>query len=217
MGEYVYGIIARKEAPKNFDVKGIDNKELYTINYQDLAAIASESPVKEYEPNEENTKKHNEVILEILKNHTVLPVAFGMVFKKRGILTSTMRRVYSVLRKSLRVIDNKIELGVKAIFPSDEKEIKNLLKDKTIDEFKKECEHEFVEALSKATVKSSKGKLFSERLVINRSFLVDRDKINEFSEILGKLDDKYAALKINYTGPWPPYNFVDIRIMGRGR
>ncbi|MCG2717497.1 MAG: GvpL/GvpF family gas vesicle protein, partial [Nanoarchaeota archaeon] len=82
---------------------------------------------------------------------------------------------------------------------------------------KKECEQEFVEALSKATVESSKGKLFSKRLVINRSFLVDRDKINEFSEILGKLDDKYAALKINYTGPWPPYNFVDIRIMGRGR
>ena len=216
MGEYVYCIIARDGAPKTFDVKGIGNKEVYTINYNDLTAVVSESPVKEYDPNEENVAKHKEVSLEVLKNHTVLPVAFGMVFKSRGILISTMRKVYALLRRSLRLVDDKIELGVKAIFPADEEELKNLLKDKTADEFREECEKEFVETLSKAAVESSKGKLFSERLVLNRFFLVEKKKIDEFSETLGKLDDKYAALKIKYTGPWPPYNFVDIRIMSKG-
>lgn len=217
MGEYVYCIIARKEAPKTFDVKGIDNKEIYTINYNDLTAVVSEAPVKEYEPNEENIAKHKEVSLAVLKNHTVLPVAFGMVFKNKGILTSTMRKVYALLKRSLRLIDNKIELGVKAIFPVDEEGLKNLLKGKTVEEFRKEYESEIVETLGKVAVESSKGKLFSEKLALNLSFLVNKDKMDEFSKTLGELNDKYPTLKIKYTGPWPPYNFVDIKIMSKGR
>lgn len=217
MGKYVYCIIARKEAPKTFDVKGIDDKEVYTINYNDLTAVVSEAPVKEYEPNEENIAKHKEVSLAVLKNHTVLPVAFGMVFKNKGILTSTMRKVYALLKRNLRLIDNKIELGVKAIFPADEEGLKNLLKGKTVEEFRKEYESEIVETLGKAAVESSKGKLFSEKLALNLSFLVNKDKMDEFSKTLGELNDKYPTLKIKYTGPWPPYNFVDIKIMSKGR
>lgn len=217
MGEYVYCIIARNKASKTFDVKGVNDKEVYMVNYNDLTAVVSEAPVKEYEPNEENIAKHKEVSLAVLKNHTVLPVAFGMVFKNRGILTSTMRKVYALLKRNLRLIDNKIELGVKAIFPVDEEGLKNLLKGKTVEEFRKEYASEVVETLGKAAVESSKGKLFSEKLALNLSFLVNRDKMDEFSKTLGELNDKYPTLKIKYTGPWPPYNFVDIKIMSKGR
>lgn len=217
VGEYVYCVIARKDAPKKFDINGIGDNEVYMINYNDLAAVVSKAPLKEYEPDEESVAKHKEVSLEVLKKYTVLPVAFGMVFKNRGILISTMRKVYILLRKSLRIIDNKVELGVKAIFPTEEDELKNMLKGKSATEFRTECEHEFAETLNNVAVKSYKGKLFSERLVLNMSFLVDKDKVDEFSKTLGKLDDKYAGLKVKYTGPWPPYNFVDIKIMSRGR
>lgn len=217
MGEYVYCIIARNKASKTFDVKGVNDKEVYMVNYNDLTAVVSEAPVKEYEPNEENIAKHKEVSLAVLKNHTVLPVAFGMVFKNRGILTSTMRKVYALLKRNLRLIDNKIELGVKAIFPVDEEGLKNLLKGKTVEEFRKEYASEVVETLGKAAVESSKGKLFSEKLALNLSFLVNKDKMDEFSKTLGELNDKYPTLKIKYTGPWPPYNFVDIKIMSKGR
>jgi len=214
MGEYLYCIIARKDAPKEFNIKGINHNDVRAIFYRDLAAIISEAPLKEYEPNEENTAKHKEVALEILKDRTVLPVAFGMVFKKRGILTSTMGRVYFVLKKSLKLIDNKIELGVKAIFPKNFEELNN---EKTIEEFREKYKKEFIEKLGKVSVESKEGKLFSKRLALNISFLVDKNNIDKFSEILGKIDDKYKDLKIQYTGPWPPYNFVDIRIMSRGK
>lgn len=217
IGEYVYCIIPKKGAPKQFNIKGIGDNEVYTIKYNDLTAVASKAPMKEYEPDEENVAKHKEVSLEVLKNHAVLPVAFGMIFKSRGVLVSTMRKVYALLRRSLRIIDNKIELGVKAIFPSDERELKKILKGKTVEEFKLDCEHDFTEKLNEIADKSYKGKLFSERLVLNMSFLVDKDKINEFSESLEKLENKYTGLKVKYTGPWPPYNFVDIRIMSKGR
>lgn len=213
MGEYVYCIMARKDAPKAFEVKGIDCGDVSVNNYQDLAAVVSKTPIKEYEPTEENVEKHKAVELHLLKDHTVLPVAFGMVFKNSSVLINTMRKVYPVLKKSLRLIDNKIELGVKNIFP---KELQNLnLNGQSKEEFREEREKEVMDVLGKIAVESKKGKLFSERLVFNRSFLVDRDKIEQFSEALGKLNEKYPSLQTKYTGPWPPYNFVDIRIMGR--
>lgn len=217
MGEYLYCIIAKDGASKKFDVRGINNEEIRCIDYKDLRAIVGEAPMKEYEPTEENTERHKQVALNVLKDHTVLPVAFGMVFKTRGVLINTMRRVYPVLKKSLRLTDNKIELGVKVVFPNDPKEIEKLANGKSKEEFIAECESEFVNALKKTVAETKKGKLFSERLVLNHYFLVDRTRIDEFSAVLGKLDDKYGALKTRYTGPWPPYNFVDIRIMSRGR
>lgn len=216
MGEYVYCVIKRKKIPIDFAIKGIEDSDVYTINYNDLTAVASKAPMKEYKPTEENTEKHKEVSLHVLKNHTVLPVAFGMVFKTRGVLINTMRRVYPLLRKSLRLIDNKIELGVKTILPKDIEDFESEI-GKSKDEFIKECEEEFVNGLDKIAAQSKNGKLFSERLAFNRSFLVERDKIDNFSAELEKLGNKYNPLKLQYTGPWPPYNFVDIRIMSRGR
>lgn len=215
MGEYVYCVIAKKDAPKEFKVKGLEDNKISVIDYQDLAIIVSQAPMKEYPPTEENVERHKAVELSLLKDHTILPVAFGMVFKTSGVLINTLRKVYPILKKSLRLIDNKIELGVKVIFPKDLEKVD--FNGKSQEEFQEDCEKEFVDALSSLAVESKKGKLFSERLVFNRSFLVDRSKIDEFSEVLGKLDDKYPSLQTKYTGPWPPYNFVDIRIMSRGR
>lgn len=215
-GEYVYCIISRKEAPKNFGVKGIEDNPVYGINCKDLTAVVSQAPMKEFEPTEENVEKHKRVALHVLKKCTVLPVAFGMVFKSRRILLSTMLNVYLLLKRSLMGAHNKVELGVKAIFPKGI-DFETHANGKSREEFIKECEESFYSALNSLAVKSKKDKLFSEKLVYNYSFLVDRNEIEKFSGEIEKLDKKCNPLKIQYTGPWPPYNFVDIRIMSRGR
>lgn len=214
MGEYLYCIIGKGNPQEPLEAKGIGDSQIRYANYKDLTAVIGEAPLKEYEPTDEDTEKHRDVNLHVLKNHTVLPVAFGMVFKNKGILLNTMRRVYPVLRRSLRLIGNKIELGVKVVIPKDADFEKTLGKGR--EEFRKECEADFA-SLDKLAVQAKSGKLFSERLVLNKSFLVDREEIDKFSAAIEKLRGKHKELKIQYTGPWPPYNFVDIRIMGRGR
>lgn len=52
---------------------------------------------------------------------------------------------------------------------------------------------------------------------ISSAFLVDKSSIDEFSLQVGKLTDKYDHLKVQYSGPWPAYNFVDIHILGGKR
>ncbi len=199
MAEYLYCIMHR--APVNgFSVAGIMNESVHVLPYQDLYAITSEAPLKDYEPDDENVQKHKDVELYVLKEHTVLPVAFGMVFRTKGILINTMRNVYPILKRSLRLIDNKIELGVKAIAPK---------------EGMHEVEDKDFAPLDKIAIEVRKGEMFSERLLFNKSFLVNRSDIERFSEEVGRIRQKYKECKIKYSGPWPPYNFVDIRIMGR--
>ena len=45
------------------------------------------------------------------------------------------------------------------------------------------------------------------------AFLVERDRETEFDAVVNKIAKKYGKrLKFKYTGPWPPYNFVNIRL-----
>jgi len=217
LGEYVYCIIASKDAPNEFNIKGIENNQVYPLKYKSLTAIVSQATMKEYEPTDENVEMHKNVELEILKQYSILPVAYGMVFKNRAVVLGTMKKVYATLWKNLKKVENKIELGIKAIAPKEKEELEKLLDGKSLEEFKKKCETEFIECLGEATVSVKKNKLFSERLICNQSFLIEKDKVNIFTENVGKLRKKFKSLKIQYTGPWPAHNFVNIRIMGGGR
>jgi len=55
----------------------------------------------------------------------------------------------------------------------------------------------------------------SERMIINATFLVDKTREKEFDKAVNKLYNQYLeSLEFKYTGPWPPYNFVNIKISG---
>ena len=60
-------------------------------------------------------------------------------------------------------------------------------------------------------------KSFSDRMLLNASFLIDKDKIGDFSEAVEQLSNGDSGMKVQYSGPWPPYNFVDIHILSKRR
>jgi len=47
-------------------------------------------------------------------------------------------------------------------------------------------------------------------MVLNGSYLVDRDRADAFATLVRALADGNAArgLALEITGPWPPYHFV---------
>jgi hypothetical protein len=49
-------------------------------------------------------------------------------------------------------------------------------------------------------------------MIMNAAFLVARDREAEFDVRVKEIGAKYETLKFKYTGPWPPYNFVNIRL-----
>lgn len=63
------------------------------------------------------------------------------------------------------------------------------------------------------TVSSRLNAPLGERMVLNAAYLVEKARETEFdqrvNEVAAELGDRFD---FNYTGPWPPYNFVDIRL-----
>ncbi len=208
-GKYVYCVAPSNGEKRSYGNLGMDGEEVYTISYKQVAAVVSDAKVKEYEPNPENARKHDQVIRKVMEDCTVLPMALGMVFKDKRTMLLVIRASYRAIKKSLDAFQNKVELGVKIIVPQDQT-------DHADDHSFQKAKSDILSSLSELACKTKEGRLFSDRLLLNASFLVQRDETEAFSKTLGDLDDKYRSLEAKYSGPWAPYNFVNIKIAGQG-
>jgi hypothetical protein len=207
-GLYVYCIIRSPEESRSFGNIGFDGGEVHTLDYNDFATVVSSSKMKEYGVDEEDIKVHKTVVEHVMREYSVLPVAYGMVFKNNKLLGVAMKTGHRAMKKAMDSVDGKVELGVKVLLPQNSKD----LNDKT-----EECRSEITNCLGDIAADSRSLKLFSDRLLLNTSFLVDSSKLDEFSDCVGRLASDYNTLKVQYSGPWPPYNFVDIQILGKKR
>jgi Gas vesicle synthesis protein GvpL/GvpF len=68
-----------------------------------------------------------------------------------------------------------------------------------------------LERLAPLAVASQAEAISAPEAAFNLAFLVDGDRIDDFSAAVGELGREYGeALKLRYVGPLPPYSFTDI-------
>ena len=69
------------------------------------------------------------------------------------------------------------------------------------------------DALKPVAVASRSNKPIGDRMIINAAFLVDRAQEQAFDDRVKDISHKYeGVLSFKYSGPWPPYNFVNIKL-----
>lgn len=69
------------------------------------------------------------------------------------------------------------------------------------------------ERLRPFAVATRSNKLIGDNMILNAAFLVERANEEEFDEAVSELSVQYRdLLSFKYTGPWPPYNFVNIKL-----
>jgi hypothetical protein len=72
---------------------------------------------------------------------------------------------------------------------------------------------EIYDELRDSAIASRSNKVIGDRMIMNAAFLVERDKADMFDKKVQEIGRRYEGkLKFTYTGPWPPYNFVTIRL-----
>jgi gas vesicle protein GvpL/GvpF len=72
---------------------------------------------------------------------------------------------------------------------------------------------EIYDALQDSVIASRSNKVIGDRMIMNGAFLVARDQANLFDKKVQDIGKKFEGkLSFKYTGPWPPYNFVTIRL-----
>jgi hypothetical protein len=241
-GKYVYCVIQTNE-PLRFGRLGIGGEaaDVHTINYKNIAAIVSDTPIEVHEPTRENVLAHERVNETVMRNHTVIPMSFGTVFKTRDDIIELLRSAYDAFTEVLVKMRDKLEFGLKVLWDSDVvlREIEN--EDEDVRRLKSEISSQkgstyfarmqygrlidvalqarseryvadIFEQLRDVAVASRANKPIGDKMIMNAAFLVSRDKEGAFDARVKAIGAKYEHLTFKYTGPWPPYNFVNIRL-----
>jgi len=243
-GKYVYCIIETSE-PRSFGPMGIGARrdEVYTIHHKGLAAVVSNTPLVVYDPTRENVFAHEQVNETVMREFTVLPMAFGALFRTEDDIVELIRGTYDALRDVLAKMEGKVEFGLKVNWDRDKVTLELEEMDDEIRHLKEQITsrttgstyfarmqlgrlietaltdqadayiREVYSQLRDTAVASRANKPIGDRMIMNAAFLIERDRELEFDQKVKEIASKYEGkLSFKYTGPWPPYNFVHIRL-----
>ncbi len=241
-GKYVYCVI-HSDKPMTFGPIGIgvDPTEVHTVNFRDVAAVVSDTPIELYEPTRQNVLAHERVNETVMRAHTVIPMSFGTVFKTREDIHQLLRSAYDAFRDVLVKMEDKLEYGLKILWDRDriveELEVENedirrlkaeissrngstyfarmqygRLVDAALQTRSERYVQEIFDELRPVAVASRANRPIGDRMIMNAAFLVRRDKEPDFDAAVKAIGAKNEHLTFKYTGPWPPYNFVNIRL-----
>ncbi len=85
--------------------------------------------------------------------------------------------------------------------------------DKALAERSAEYVRQIYDGLKLVCVASRDNKPIGDKMTMNAAFLIQREREAEFDSAVNAVAQKFSGrLNFKYTGPWPPYNFVNIRL-----
>src|SRR5688572_16351558 len=178
---YVYGII-RSKRPLQFEAAGMDEQwPVRTIHHQDLAAVVSDVAVGVVESTRANLLAHERVNAAVLRDHTVIPMSFGMVFRSREDVVELLRSAYDAFAKVLAQMEGKFEFGLKVSFNRGagirriEQEDEDIASQRVA---------EFLRRLRDVCVASRCNETVGDKMIMNAAFLVERKREAAFEKRL---------------------------------
>jgi hypothetical protein len=214
----LYCVVRGSEA-LNVGPIGIDERwpDIYTIEFGDLAAVASDVPGAALDPTRERVLAHDRVNHAVMRDRTVIPMSFGTVCRSREDVVRLLRAAHAAFSDVLQKMDGRVEFGLKVLQRPD------ALVDRAPRaqsaqgemELQRRAEHHLDDSLQRlrdVSVASRLNAPLGDLMVLNAAFLVRRDGEHAFVSRAKEIARRYPHLVFKYTGPWPPYNFVNIRL-----
>src|SRR5438067_5793561 len=241
-GKYVYCIITSEKPLRFGEIGiGAEPPEVYTIHYKNLAAVVSDAPLEVLDSTRDNVLSHERVNETVMHDHTVIPMSFGTIFKTHDDIVELLRSAFDAFGDVLNKMQNKLEFGLKVLWDPDQaiKEVES--EDEDIAKLKKELSAQkgptyfarmqygrlvdaalqsrseryvakILNELRDVSVASRINKPIGDKMIMNAAFLISRNQEQAFDKKIKDIAGRLDQLTFKYTGPWPPYNFVNIRL-----
>ena len=209
-GRYVYCIV-RSDQPLTFGPIGIGEEPapVYTVRCDDLSAIVSDTPLGVLDPTRDNVLAHQRVNETVMREHTVLPMSFGTMFKTRDDVTAFLKSAYRAFSDVLDKMENKLEFGLKVLWDreavireieEEDEDIRRLkneiaaqkgstyfarmqygrLIDAALQATSERYVGEIFDRLRDVSVAARANKPIGDRMILNAAFLVSRDTEEAF-------------------------------------
>jgi len=239
-GKYVYCVIESGE-PLRFGSIGIGQQpaEVYSVHFKSLAAVVSDAPLEMLDSTRENVLAHERVNETVMREHTVIPMSFGTIFKTREDIVELLRSAAEAFGDVLDKMQNKLEFGLKVLWDRDQaiREVESI--DEDISRLKKEISGqkgptyfarmqygrlidaalqaqseryvaEVLDELREVSVASRINKPIGDKMIMNAAFLISRDQEAAFDANVKSNTARYHSLPFKYTASWPSDNFVNL-------
>jgi hypothetical protein len=233
---YIYGIIDSND-PIGQSIRGFGGAAAYNIPFRDIGVVATNLNEPTRNISGADALAQEALVERLMEDFTVLPVKFLTVFKGMQDVLSMMRAYYGAFRDNLDRLRNKVEFGIKVIWPADRiktriidtyertdgkapavdnsrekrfiaERLKNYKVEKAFKEEAGNCIDAIDLPLSRFAAEKSLEKLRTENLLLSAAYLVEKGKQNDFKEAFERVKTANTSFRYLFSGPWPPYNFV---------
>jgi hypothetical protein len=241
IGTYLYGFTDRAFVPPA-DLRGLAGERVGTITFRDVSAVVSRHPVQRLAPRRSNLEPHHRVVRQISHATGVVPAAFGHISEMPQDIVNVLQANYDAIRAEIDRLDGKYEMNVKLswavanifdYFVRHDRELRALrdrvFRDRqpTVAEklqlggqFEAALTRErerltrvLVHAFSDIACETVTTAARAETTVGNIAMLIERAAQPRFDLALRRaatlFDQNYT---LEYSGPWPPYTFVRLRL-----
>ncbi|MET9955886.1 GvpL/GvpF family gas vesicle protein [Streptomyces sp. NPDC006339] len=237
MSTYVY-VIAPADRTLPEDIEGIGDppRPVRSVRSGDLVALCSDAPA-ELKPKRRDLLAHQHVVIRAGKDGPVLPLRFGGVSPDDETVAAVLAEHHDRYMERLKALDGKDEFNVK-VHHDEEGVLQAVLADDadlmarhTANRAAGGGSHEdklaFGELVARAVAERERtdaalvertlapyaaavvhGPEGTGRLA-NLSFLVERERRQEFLDAVRALHQEHTHLQEQVTGPLPPYSFVE--------
>lgn len=240
-GAYLYGFTDRTFQP-SADLRGLRGAPVGVIACGDLAAVVSPHPVQRLPPARANVEPHHRVVRQVSSQAPLVPAAFGHVGENPDAILGVMRGHYQEIRAELGRLAHKCEMGLRVVWNVENifnhlvstcRELRDArdrsmrgrvpsMNDKlqlgALVEAALNSERQRLTPLILASLDAVVGDVVhnpprDEKTICHVALLVERARAAEFEAAIAHLATLFdASIGIEYSGPWPPYSFVRLRL-----
>ena len=176
--------------------------ETLLILYRDLGAVVRKAPYARVasEGDDEVVAQHH-VVEEVFAHHAVLPAPPGVIFRDEAAVVQWMELHYAALADGLTFVDGRC---VARLHVSDDEAAEGDSDPKVVAaEMFRELRRE---ASATLPLRAAEG-----ATEFSAAFLIEHPRWEAFSTAVAEAAKKQQGIKWEITGPWPAYDFVQMK------
>ena len=205
MGEDValtlYGVTVNDSHAAHFERPGLQR-----VAVRDLVALCGQTEYRAVEPTDERVQQYTEVITAMSARGPVLPAPVGVVFRAPESVQRWLELHYVALNDSLTFVENRVACRVHVWRPGEGT-------DRDAGADLAAAAAESLRTLRRSAVASVPLRVEKVTgIVLSAAFLVEQDLWKPFVELVDEEGKRAPTLRLELTGPWAPYDFVQMQL-----
>jgi hypothetical protein len=242
-GLYVYSFLRARDqqAIKHANLRGIEDAAIDVLTYADLAVAVSPIVAKKIRPQRKFLAAHQEIVTQLSKNWSALPVAFGLIADNEEQIQHILSANQRVLAEQIDRVEGQVEMSVALRWTAenvpkyfvdrypelavardaiaagtasrdDQIEMGRTF-ERLLNNERLENTQKFLDGLRPITTEIDVQPTRQDSEVMRLACLIKRERENDFNQAIYQIATQFSDdFAISFNGPWPAYSFVKLAL-----